>query len=68
MTPFHVRGKICKFAPHMNGSNADCAPDMEGSHTDFALHMEQKILPIRTFQLIHLYLSILYDMCVHFLE
>ena len=40
MSPPYVPSKVCKFAPHMNGSNTDFAPHMEGSHADFAPHME----------------------------
>ena len=35
-----AESKVCKYAPHMDGSNAHFAPHMEGRHTDFAPHME----------------------------
>ena len=42
MASIHVRSKVCKFAPHIDGSNADFAPHMEGSHADFSPHIEQR--------------------------
>ena len=38
----YVRSKVCKFAPHIDGSNSDFAPQMEGSLADFAPHMERR--------------------------
>ena len=42
MASIHVRSKVFKFAPHLDGSNANFASHMEGSHADLAPHMERK--------------------------